>query len=98
MPYTIALILGVMWLLGMVTGYPPEYFTHILLVIAVVMVLVNLILPKKTQHARSQYFGNQCDVDQKFRGRDSARDYARDQDATERQKRMDQGAAFPRRE
>ena len=35
---------------------------------------------------------------QEFRGRNSTRDYARDQDATERQKRMDQGAARPRRE
>ena len=36
--------------------------------------------------------------DQFFRGRDSAGDYAGDQDAAERQKRMDQGAARPRRE
>ena len=43
MLYTIALILGVMWLLGMVTGYTAGYFIHILLVIAVVMVVLNLI-------------------------------------------------------
>ena len=40
--YTIAGILGVLWLLGMVTGYTAGYFIHILLVIAVVMVLLNL--------------------------------------------------------
>ena len=48
MLYTIALILGVLWLLGMVTGYPPGYFTHILLVIAVVMVLLNLIQGRRS--------------------------------------------------
>jgi len=43
MLYTIALILGVLWLLGLVTGYTAGYFIHILLVVAVVMVLFNLI-------------------------------------------------------
>ena len=43
MLYTIALVLGVLWLLGIVTGYTAGYFIHILLVIAVVMVLLNLI-------------------------------------------------------
>ena len=48
MLYTIALVLGVMWLLGMVTGYTAGYFIHILLVIAVVMVLLNIIQGKRT--------------------------------------------------
>jgi hypothetical protein len=43
MLYTIAVILGVLWLLGMVTGYTAGYFIHILLVVAVVVVLLNLI-------------------------------------------------------
>jgi uncharacterized membrane protein YtjA (UPF0391 family) len=43
MLYTIALILGVLWVLGLVTGYTAGYFIHILLVVAVVMVLLNLI-------------------------------------------------------
>ena len=45
--YTIALVFGVLWLLGMVTGYTAGYFIHILLVIAVVMVLLNLIQGRK---------------------------------------------------
>ncbi len=43
MLYTIAVILVVLWLLGMVTGVALGAFIHILLVIAVVMVLVNVI-------------------------------------------------------
>ena len=43
MLYTIAVILLVLWLLGLVTSYTLGGFIHILLVFAVVMVLVNLI-------------------------------------------------------
>ena len=43
MLYTIAVILLVMWVLGLVTSYTMGGFIHILLVFAVVMVLVNLI-------------------------------------------------------
>ena len=43
MLYTIAVVLLVLWLLGLVTGYTIGGFIHVLLVIAVVMVLVNLI-------------------------------------------------------
>jgi hypothetical protein len=43
MLYTIAVVLIVLWLLGMVTGYTLGSFIHILLVIAVIMILVNLI-------------------------------------------------------
>jgi len=43
MLYTIAVILLVLWLLGLVTGTTIGGFIHILLVIAIVMVLVNLI-------------------------------------------------------
>jgi hypothetical protein len=43
MLYTIAVIMLVLWLLGMVTGTTMGGFVHILLVIAVVMILVNLI-------------------------------------------------------
>jgi len=44
---TIALILGVLWVLGLVRGYTAACFIHILLVIAVVMVLFNLIQGRK---------------------------------------------------
>jgi hypothetical protein len=43
MLYTIAVVLIVLWLLGMVTGYTMGSFVHILLVIAVIIILVNLI-------------------------------------------------------
>ena len=40
---TIAIILVILWLLGLVTSYTMGGFIHILLVIAVVMILVRLI-------------------------------------------------------
>ncbi len=43
MLYTIAVVLLILWLLGLVTSYTLGGFIHILLVVAVVMVLVNLI-------------------------------------------------------
>ena len=47
MLYTIAVILLIMWLLGLVTGTTISGFIHILLVIAIVMVLVNVISGRK---------------------------------------------------
>jgi hypothetical protein len=47
MLYTIALILIVLWLLGLVSGYAIGGFIHVLLVIAVIMILVNLISGRK---------------------------------------------------
>ena len=43
MLYTIAVVLIVLWLLGLVTSYTIGGFIHILLVVAVIMVLVRLI-------------------------------------------------------
>ena len=43
MLWTIAVVLLVMWVLGLVTSYTMGGFIHILLVAAVVIVLVNLI-------------------------------------------------------
>ena len=43
MLYTIAVVLVVLWLLGMVSSYTMGGFIHVLLVIAVIMILVNLI-------------------------------------------------------
>ena len=40
---TIAVVLIVMWLLGMVTSYTLSGFIHILLVLAVVSILIRLI-------------------------------------------------------
>jgi len=43
MLYTIAVVLLILWLLGIVTSTTMGGFIHILLVIAVVMVLLRLI-------------------------------------------------------
>ena len=40
---TIAIILVVLWLLGLVTSYTIGGFIHILLVVAIIMVLIRLI-------------------------------------------------------
>ncbi len=47
MLYTVAVILIVLWLLGLVSGVAIGGFIHILLVVAVVMVLVNFISGRK---------------------------------------------------
>jgi hypothetical protein len=43
MLWTIAVILVVLWALGIVTSYTLSGFVHILLVLAVVMVLIRVI-------------------------------------------------------
>lgn len=43
MLWTIALILLVMWLLGMVTAYTLGGFIHLLLVLAIITVLIRVI-------------------------------------------------------
>ena len=47
MLYTIAMVLLILWLLGLVTGATLGGFIHILLVIAVVMVLLRIIGGRK---------------------------------------------------
>jgi hypothetical protein len=47
MLYTVALVLLVLWLLGMVSGYTVGAFIHVLLVIAVVLILVQLITGRR---------------------------------------------------
>jgi hypothetical protein len=43
MLYTIAVVLVILWLLGLVTSYTVGGFIHVLLVIAIIMILVNVI-------------------------------------------------------
>jgi len=43
MLYTIAIVLVVLWLLGLVTSYTMGGVIHILLVIAIIMILINVI-------------------------------------------------------
>jgi Family of unknown function (DUF5670) len=47
MLWTIAVILIVLWLLGLVSGYTMGNFIHILLVIAIIIVLVRVIQGRK---------------------------------------------------
>ena len=48
MLYTIAVILIILWLLGLVTSYTMGGFIHILLVIAIIVLLVNFISGRRT--------------------------------------------------
>ena len=43
MLWTIAIILGALWLLGFVSSYTMGGLIHILLVIAIIVVLVNVL-------------------------------------------------------
>ncbi|MFN0007887.1 MAG: lmo0937 family membrane protein [Planctomycetota bacterium] len=47
MLYTLALILIVLWLLGLVSSYTMGGFIHVLLVIAIVVILLRLISGRK---------------------------------------------------
>jgi hypothetical protein len=47
MLWTIAVILIILWLLGLVSGYTIGNFIHILLVIAIIIVLVRIIQGRK---------------------------------------------------
>jgi hypothetical protein len=47
MLYTLALILIIAWILGLVSSYTIGGFIHILLVVAIVMVLVRIIQGNK---------------------------------------------------
>jgi hypothetical protein len=47
MLWTIAVILLVLWALGLVTSYTMGGFIHVLLVIAIVTVLINVIQGRK---------------------------------------------------
>jgi len=48
MLYSIAVVLLILWVLGLVTSYTLGGFIHILLVVAVVMVLINVISGRRS--------------------------------------------------
>ena len=48
MLYTLAVVLLILWLLGLVSGYTIGAFIHVLLVIAVVLVLAQLISGRRS--------------------------------------------------
>jgi len=47
MLYTIAVVMIILWLLGLVTSYTMGGLIHVLLVIALVMVLLNFITGRR---------------------------------------------------
>ncbi len=47
MLYTVAVVLIILWLLGLVTSYTLSGFIHILLVVAVVVILLRIIQGRK---------------------------------------------------
>lgn len=47
MLYTIAVVLVILWLLGLVSAYTMGGFIHVLLVIAIVVVLLRVISGRK---------------------------------------------------
>ena len=48
MLYTVAIILIVLWALGLVTSYTMGGFVHILLVVALIVIVVNFLQGRKT--------------------------------------------------
>ena len=47
MLYTFAIVLILMWLLGLVSSYTINGFIHLLLVIAIILILVRIIIGRK---------------------------------------------------
>lgn len=47
MLWTIAVVLIILWLLGLVTSYTMGGFIHVLLVIAIIVVLIRVIQGRK---------------------------------------------------
>jgi hypothetical protein len=48
MLYTVAIVLVILWLLGLVSSYTLGGFIHILLVVALIVILVNFLSGRKS--------------------------------------------------
>jgi hypothetical protein len=48
MIYTIAVVLVILWLLGLVTSYTMGGLIHILLVVALIVIVVNFLSGRRT--------------------------------------------------
>jgi hypothetical protein len=48
MLYTIAVVLIILWLLGMVSSFTINGFIHILLVVAIILILLRIINGRKS--------------------------------------------------
>ncbi len=47
MLYTVAIVLVILWLLGLVSSYTMGGFIHILLVVALIVIVVNFLQGRK---------------------------------------------------
>ena len=54
MLWTIAIVLAVLWLLGLVSSYTLGGFIHILLVLAIIVVLINVIQGRRVYRPPGQ--------------------------------------------
>jgi hypothetical protein len=62
MLWTIAVVLVILWLLGLVTGFAMGYFTHILLFIAIIAMLIQIeddCSDYGSNHTRKRYLKRQ---------------------------------------
>jgi uncharacterized membrane protein YtjA (UPF0391 family) len=50
MLYTIAVVLLILWLLGLISGYTIGSFIHILLIVALVLILVSFISGRRRRN------------------------------------------------
>lgn len=48
MIYTIAIVLVILWALGLVTSYTMGGFIHVLLVLALIVIIVNFLSGRKS--------------------------------------------------
>ena len=48
MLYTIAIVLVILWLLGLVSSYTMGGFIHVLLVVALVVILINFLSGRRS--------------------------------------------------
>ena len=48
MLYTIAVVLVILWLLGLVTSYTLGGFLHVILVVALIMIVLNFISGRRS--------------------------------------------------
>ena len=48
MLYTVAIVLVILWLVGLVSSYTLGGFIHILLVVALIVILVNFLSGRKS--------------------------------------------------
>ena len=59
MLYTVAVVLLILWLLGVVSGYTIGAFIHVLLVVALVLVLVQVISGRRPALAIRRQVSNE---------------------------------------